>query len=824
MAVLRKIAEFLGIYEEVSGVEREEIESLLFRERLSKYVMPTAFDEELELFLCDDNTVGFGFRLYPKAGIGQDTVTIMKNIFNDPSIPEDTIVQWTFFASPFFDSYLHSYAKRREKETSFVAEKYAEFLRKHRYEGFYNNWDVPVRDGLLFVTFKIPCKLDQYEDKSRDIADLKSSIYATLSQAGLYPKVFEPPDVLGFYYYLLNPSHAEESVSYGDFKVLYDEELEIREQAICRNTLIEQYDSFCRIDGFYTKALTIKKYPSTVSIGDTLEFAGSVVARDRNQINVPFTLSLLLRKATKKERGDLLRKAEVVMKQQNFSALSTRLYQRQEDFIHLTRSMDDGEIIWKGCVVWNLMSKDYDRLKSSVQVVKNFMAQKSYELQEEFLNLLFFLSATPFNLVREFTEPKFQRFKTFLADNVVHLLPIGWDWKGTGTPTIPLLSRRGQLMFIDLWDTNGGMNGIVTAPMGKGKSVFVNHTVASFRSLPKTVIRIIDVGRSYEGIAQLFDGEFIDVTPDNPIVVNPFSEIEDLDKQMKFLVDIVDKMIKPNERCSDTERGMIQIAIKEALSKHGDKTDIRHVRDEIFSIGKQEGKEEFLKLAEFNLAPWCDGQYAKFFIGKNEVNFKNRLIVLELGAVKDNRELMSLLLMTLFFHINKEIYLGDRSIKKLVIWDEAWRFFQDEEMLRFIEQGAREYRKFNGSIITITQNISDFQMNKVTKVLKSTSDFMFILEQKPEEWEKIHRDKELDISDFEKDVLKSTLKTLKGYWSEIYMVTPRGRGIGRLILSPFFYWLYTTDAHGVAIRQKFMAESSSIEEAIQKCIEHTAKR
>ena len=76
MAVLRKIAEFLGIYEEVSGVEREEIESLLFRERLSKYVMPTAFDEELELFLCDDNTVGFGFRLYPKAGIGQDTVTI----------------------------------------------------------------------------------------------------------------------------------------------------------------------------------------------------------------------------------------------------------------------------------------------------------------------------------------------------------------------------------------------------------------------------------------------------------------------------------------------------------------------------------------------------------------------------------------------------------------------------------------------------------------------------------------------------------------------------------------------------------------------------
>jgi len=816
--VLKKIAEFLGIYEDVSGVEQEEIENLLFRERLSKYVMPTAFDEELELFLCDDDTVGFGFKLYPKVGVGQDTVTIMKNIFNDPSIPEDTIVQWTFFASPYFEDYLKDYVSRREEKTSFVAKRYAQFLKEHRYEGFYNSWNVPVRDGLLFATFKIPCKIDGYEGKSKDIADLRDSIHATLSQAGLYPKNMTPYSVLKFYYLILNPSHDVNS------KIIYDEETEIREQAICHDTLIEQYDSFCKVDGFYTKALTIKKYPSTVSIAQTLEFTGSVMSRDRNQINVPFTLSLLLRKATRKEKGQLLKKAEIVMKQQNFSALSTRLQQRQEDFVHLTRNLEEGEILWKGCVVWNLMSQDYEKLRSSVQVLKNFMSQKSYELQEELLNLPFFLSATPFNLVREFTEPKFQRFKTFISDNVSHLLPIQWDWKGTGTPTIPLLSRRGQLMFIDLWDTNGGMNGIVTAPMGKGKSVLVNHIVVSYRSLPKTVIRIIDVGRSYEGIARLFNGEFVDVTPDDPIVVNPFSEIEDLDKQMKFLVDIVDKMIKPNERCSDTERGMIQIAIKEALSKHGDKTDIRHVRDEIFSIGRQEGKEEFLKLAEFNLAPWCDGQYAKFFIGRNEVNFKDRLVVLELGAVKDNRELMSLLLMTLFFHINKEIYLGDRSIKKLVIWDEAWRFFQDKEMLKFIEQGAREYRKFNGSIITITQNISDFQMNDVTKVLKSTADFMFILEQKPEEWEKIHRDKELDISDFEKDVLKTTLKTLKGYWSEIYMVTPRGRGIGRLILSPFFYWLYTTDAHDVAIRQKFMAESSSIEEAIQKCIEHTAKR
>jgi len=832
MKVLKKIAKVLGIYEDVSGVELENVNSLLFRERISDYLMPTAFDEEYNLFICDDDYVGFGFKLYPRPSAGAEAVNFLKNIFTDPSIPEDSLVQITFFASPYIDEILDDYVDRREKpkdkkdkekEISFiVAKKYAEFLKEHRYEGFYNNWNVPVRDGQLFMTFKFPCKLDEYEDRYLEISDIRDSIRATLSQAAFYPKDLTPKEILEFYYKFFNPGHEE--LFSTDFKVIYDEEEEIREQAIFHDTLIEQYDGFCKIDGFYTKALTVKKYPKTVSILHTLEFAGSVFAKDRNQINVPFMLSLLLRKANGKEKKSLLNKAEIIMKQQNFSALSTRLEERKEDFIHLNRSLEEGEVLWKGCVVWNLMSQDYEKLRSSVQVVKNFMMQKNYELQEEFLNLQFFISATPFNLVKEITEAKFSRFKTLLSDNVAHLVPIQWDWKGTGTPTVPFISRRGQVIFVDLWDTSGGMNGIVTAPMGKGKSVLVNHIIASYRSLPNTVVRIIDVGRSYEGIVKLFGGEFVDVSPDNPIKVNPFSEVEDLDKQMKFLVDIVDKMIKPNEKCSDTERGLIQIAIKEALAKYGKDTDIRHVRDEIMKEGKKEGKEEFLKLAEFNLAPWCEGPYSKFFIGKNEVDFKNRIICLELGAVKDSGELLNLLLMSLFFHINNEIYLGDRGIRKLVIWDEAWRFFNDQEMLRFIEQGAREYRKFNGSIITITQNISDFQMNQVTKVLKSTADFMFILEQKPEEWEKIHRDKELDLSEWEKDVLKNTLKTVKGFWSEIYMVTPRGKGIGRLILSPFFYWLYTTDAHDVAIRQKFMAESSSIEEAVQKCIEYTALR
>ncbi len=63
--------------------------------------------------------------------------------------------------------------------------------------------------------------------------------------------------------------------------------------------------------------------------------------------------------------------------------------------------------------------------------------------------------------------------------NAANMSPITSDWKGSGSPFMTLVSRRGQLMSFDPYTSNGNYNICVVAESGKGKSVFTNEMVCS---------------------------------------------------------------------------------------------------------------------------------------------------------------------------------------------------------------------------------------------------------------------------------------------------------------------------------------------------------
>ena len=64
--------------------------------------------------------------------------------------------------------------------------------------------------------------------------------------------------------------------------------------------------------------------------------------------------------------------------------------------------------------------------------------------------------------------------------NAMNVLPILSDWKGTGTPVLMFLGRRGQLQFVDLFDNReGNFNFAVVAVSGSGKSYLMNEIASS---------------------------------------------------------------------------------------------------------------------------------------------------------------------------------------------------------------------------------------------------------------------------------------------------------------------------------------------------------
>ncbi|MBL4955131.1 hypothetical protein JK635_23560, partial [Neobacillus sp. YIM B02564] len=111
-------------------------------------------------------------------------------------------------------------------------------------------------------------------------------------------------------------------------------------------------------------------------------------------------------------------------------------------------------------------------------------------LEPLFYNLL------PLNTTREGVKNLY-RFHTMAISHAVQFLPIFGEWTGTGTSgAMMLMSRRGQPVLFDLFDSQTNFNAVVFAESGAGKSFFTQQLVTDYLA-EGAKIWVIDTGRSY---------------------------------------------------------------------------------------------------------------------------------------------------------------------------------------------------------------------------------------------------------------------------------------------------------------------------------------
>lgn len=815
------------LFPPTTGLLVDEIKSYYIRKPLSEYLLAAAYDEEIGCYLCRDNTVGFVYEAYPKPLAGEETIKTLQDIFSSVFLPQHTAIQITLwaddylepFARRFIDTRLDRYGNFQNEESRVWCQSVANFITEHKMKGaFPDIVPVPFRNFRLFISFKLPYDAQTYREKAPDIAVAIKNIKTSLETAYLFPELVTPEKYIHVMSLLYNPGHDK------NLAPNYDENEYIYKQIVEADTETEIARTSIRYNGVYGKALTIKQFPEEVTIVDAVTFLGDVY-RNELQINSPFLLTLNITLQDDKTRSSQQQKAEFLYKQKAANALSVKLTKKQEEAAWLMEKMVDGNKLIKAYLVWWMYHPDYTVISKSAQVLKSMLNMRGYKVQEEIrsMNLGLFLAATPMNLSYEIDEALIKRGRTMFDFNAAHLSPVQADWKGTGSPHVPFVSRRGQQMFFSLFDGAEGYNACVAAKTGSGKSFLIQHILASYYTLPQVSnIWVIDVGESYKTLCESLGGVFLDFREDADIVLNPFSDCRDIDEDMDLFINLIAKMAKPTEKITDTEKSVIEEAIKDAWLKHGQETNVDKVIESLRQLAEATGdllKKQVTNLLSTNLFRWSTaGVFGKFFNGKNNIDLAHKFVVLELKHLSHREDLRNVILMVLFYHIYRVVYMDDdRSKRKLLIFDEAWQFFDDPQVAKFIERGYRTFRKHGSSAITITQGVHDFYKNESTLEMMFQSAHWLLLSQKQESINMLKNESKIALSEYEFDQLGS-LKTVKGYYSEIFFITPFGRGVGRLEIPRQLYWIYTTDADDVSKRKK-MVENYGLEDGIRKCIE-----
>ena len=178
------------------------------------------------------------------------------------------------------------------------------------------------------------------------------------------------------------------------------------------------------------------------------------------------------------------------------------------------------------------------------------------------------------------------------------------------------------------------------------------------------------------------------------------------------------------------------------------------------------------------------------------------------------------MLLQLIYQIQQAMFLGDRGRRKIVIIDEAWDLLTSGEVGKFIETGYRRFRKYNGAAIVITQSLADLYANAVGEAIAANSATTFQLAQKAETLEQLANAGKLPGGALNR--LKS-VHTAPGRYAELYLMSNRGSGLARLVVSPFLQLLYSTRADDVAAIARLRRQGLGLVEAIEILVQRSGR-
>ena len=289
-----------------------------------------------------------------------------------------------------------------------------------------------------------------------------------------------------------------------------------------------------------------------------------------------------------------------------------------------------------------------------------------------------------------------------------------------------------SLVFIDRYNTEKYKNAnmCIFGTSGAGKSFYTKLLILRYRLLGIEQY-IIDPEREYNNLCNNLNGTLLKIGPGSDTYINVFDIREESieDDEQGYLANKIGKLIgffnlifgKMNEE----EKAILEEKLIELYNSKNitfdDKTLYKEEKNKInikpiFKESKDMpiledfynilDKDEKTKIFKTKLIPFIKGSL-KFFNNYTNVELSNKLIVADVYELGEENLKYGMYLFTdLFWDKIKK----DRKIKKAIYLDEIWRLIgvtSNKDVASFIYKIFKTIRKYGGSSVAITQDISD---------------------------------------------------------------------------------------------------------------------
>ncbi len=773
----------------------------------------------------NQTTMGFVLEGTPLVGFDEESHRMISSLF-ETILPEKSNIQFLLYADPFIGDTVDQWVEPRIHSNEMmkrIALARADFF-KQLAAG--DNPFLFSRVFKIFISVTLPYQDDKTFDHLHiEVLELKERVQQILQSAGMYLESLTPESLINFISDIL-PVNLTEQQCYHTQSHYSDLDF-ISEQCFSQPLQMEITPKGLRLniglDAMEFKGYQVMRYPSNWSQSSMSDLIGDFF-QETQQIPYPFFMHYGVHIPAQDEL--VIRhqaKCNHLERQINSPMMKyiPSMKQEYQEMNFVTNQLAQNQRFVKTNMTIGIVSKAEDALRAQQSLLNLFRA-KGFDLKEDrYLHLQSLLTLLPMRFGDDFLKDlsSAKKLKTTLSSESANLLPLQGEWVGTGSSGMMFLGRRGQIALWSPFDNKGGnYNVSVVGRSGSGKSVFMQELMTSTLGQGGCVF-VLDVGRSFEKTCLLLKGQFVEFTNktkgNQPILcVNPFSTIDfqnadEAQEALSMLKSVICTMAAPSTQLSDLEKNWLEKAMNETCLIYKEETSITKLCECLLRFDDQRAKD----LASMLYPYTKDGMYGRFFEGKANVDFNNPLVVVELEELKERKDLQSVIVQMVIINITNKMFLGDRRMPFMIVFDEAWDMLKGSQSGVFIETLARRLRKYNGSLVVGTQSMNDFYQTPGAQAAFENSDWLCLLSQKPESINVLKETKRMSMNAFVEKMLRS-VTTKSGLYAECMISGSHGNALVRLVLDPFSNILYSTKANEYAAVKNLVEEGMEMEEAV----------
>ncbi len=449
----------------------------------------------------------------------------------------------------------------------------------------------------------------------------------------------------------------------------------------------------------------------------------------------------------------------------------------------------------------------------------NYFEQSGMKYSENSYNTLrYFFSAAPGSATDIPSE-----HKSYLFSNQVACFQVWEEGLRSSNQGVLFVDRKTEKPIrVDLWNhpliTN--RNKIIIGASGTGKSFLTNKLISDFLDMGDDVF-VTDMGASYETTIKIYNGEYIEFTPSQPLILNPFllsgkTSQGYYNEPDSETIDFITMLLftawqSANKGSITSEINAVLKILISGFYKHINEHNIFPDYDQFYkySIIELETNEQInsLTFSTFNKESFklvmrgflstdalgSASAYGDIFNGRENSNLvDSSFVVFELKHIKGDPVRFPLAFFIIIYIISQKISAETqqrRNKKVHFFMDEVWSVLKGEygDAKAFIEFAFRAFRKEGGCISIISQSLSDIFSNpEVGDSIKANCDikiFKYL-----DQAESNIVDKHLELSDFNKNILYS----LKDKYRDICVFFKDQACVYKLEVDKYTEGAYTT--------------------------------